>query len=116
MKVKSESEVTQLWQTPSDPMDCSPPGSSFHRVFQARVLEWGASAFSIYLFISLFVFIFDCAGLSLVAVHEFLIAVASLLVEHRLIQFKDSVFMVHRLSCPVACGIFPDQRWNVWTL
>ena len=80
------------------------------------MLEWGAIAFSIYLFISLFVFIFDRAGLSLVAVHGFLIAVASLLVEHRLIQFKDSVFMVHRLSCPVARGIFPDQRWNVWTL
>ena len=80
------------------------------------MLEWGAIAFSIYLFISLFVFIFDCAGLSLVAVHGFLIAVASLLVEHRLIQFKDSVVMVHGLSCPVACGIFPDQRWNVWTL
>ena len=45
-KVKSESEVTQLCQTLSDPMDCSPPGSSVHRIFQARVLEWGAIAFS----------------------------------------------------------------------
>ena len=42
MKVKSESEVTQLCPTLSDPMDCSPPGSSVHRIFQARVLEWGA--------------------------------------------------------------------------
>ena len=46
MKVKSESEVTQLRQTLRDPMDCSPPGSSAHGIFQARVLEWGAIAFS----------------------------------------------------------------------
>ena len=42
MKVKSESEVTQLCPTLSDPMDCSLPGSSAHGIFQARVLEWGA--------------------------------------------------------------------------
>ena len=46
MKVKSESEVAQSCLTPSDPMDCSPPGSSVHGIFQARVLEWGAIAFS----------------------------------------------------------------------
>ena len=46
MKVKSESEVAQSCQTPSDPMDCSPPGSSIHGIFQARALEWGAIAFS----------------------------------------------------------------------
>ena len=46
MKVKSESEVTQSCLTLSDPMDCSPPGSSVHGIFQARVLEWGATAFS----------------------------------------------------------------------
>ena len=46
MKVKSESEVTQLCLTLSDPMDCSPPGSSIHGILQARVLEWGAIAFS----------------------------------------------------------------------
>ena len=45
MKVKSESEVAQLCPTLSDPMDCSPPGSSVHVIFQARVLEWGAIAF-----------------------------------------------------------------------
>ena len=45
-KVKSESEVTQLCPTLHDPMDCSPPGSSIHGIFQARVLEWGAIAFS----------------------------------------------------------------------
>ena len=45
-KVKSESEVAQSCLTLSDPMDCSPPGSSVHGIFQARVLEWGAIAFS----------------------------------------------------------------------
>ena len=46
MKVKSESEVTQSCPTLSNPMDCSPPGSSIHGIFQPRVLEWGAIAFS----------------------------------------------------------------------
>ena len=46
MKVKSEREVTQSCPTLSDPMDCSPPGSSVHGIFQARVLEWGTIAFS----------------------------------------------------------------------
>ena len=45
-KVKSESEVAQSCPTPSDPMDCSLPGSSVHGTLQARVLEWGAIAFS----------------------------------------------------------------------
>ena len=43
---ESESEVAQLCATLHDPMDCSPPGSSVHGIFQARVLEWGAIAFS----------------------------------------------------------------------
>ena len=46
MKVKSESEVAQSCPTLSDPMDCSLPGSSVHGIFQARVLKWGAIAFS----------------------------------------------------------------------
>ena len=46
MKVKSESEVSQSCPTLSDPMDRSLPGSSVHGIFQARVLEWGAIAFS----------------------------------------------------------------------
>ena len=46
MKVESENEVTQSCPTLSDPMDCSLPGSSIHGIFQARVLEWGAIAFS----------------------------------------------------------------------
>ena len=46
MKVKSESEITQSCPTLCDPMDCSLPGFSVHGIFQARVLEWGAIAFS----------------------------------------------------------------------
>ena len=47
MKVKSESEVAESCLTLSDPMDCSPPVSSVHGIFQARVLEWGAITFSL---------------------------------------------------------------------
>ena len=47
MKVKSESEVSQLCPTLRDPMNCSLPGSSVPGIFQARVLEWGAIAFSL---------------------------------------------------------------------
>ena len=46
MEVKSQSEVVQSCPTLSDPMDCSLPGSSIHGILQARVLEWGAIAFS----------------------------------------------------------------------
>ena len=49
MKGKSESEVAQSCRTLSDPMDCSLPGSSIHGIFQARVLEWGANAFFVFL-------------------------------------------------------------------
>ena len=44
--MKSEKEVAQSCLTLSDPMDCSPPGSSIHGIFQARVLEWGAKSSS----------------------------------------------------------------------
>ena len=46
MEVRSENEVAQSCSTLHDPMDCSFPGSSIHGIFQARVLEWGAIAFS----------------------------------------------------------------------
>ena len=46
MKVKSESEVAQSCLALREPMDCSLPGSSAHGIFQARILEWGAIAFS----------------------------------------------------------------------
>ena len=50
MKVKIETEVTQSCSTPSDPMDCSLPGSSVHGIFQARVLKWVAIAFSSFMY------------------------------------------------------------------
>ena len=53
MKVKSESEVDQPCLTLRDPMDCSPPGSSAHGIFQPRVLEWGAITFSDFFFFPL---------------------------------------------------------------
>ena len=54
MKVKSESEVAQSYLTLGDSMDCSPPGPSIHGIFQARVLEWGAIAFSdIYIYFTI---------------------------------------------------------------
>ena len=58
-KVKSESEVTQSCPTLSNPMDCSLPGSPIHGIFQARVLEWGAIAFStgVYLHILCFLLV-----------------------------------------------------------
>ena len=59
MKVKSESEVAQSCRTLSDPIDCSPPASSIHGIFQARVLEWGAIAFSIELYIFFKLYFFD---------------------------------------------------------
>ena len=52
MKVKSEREVAQSCPTPSDPMDCSPPGSSAHGIFQARVLEWILAASKFLLLLS----------------------------------------------------------------
>ena len=61
MKVKSESEVAQSCLTLCDPMDWSLPGSSVHGIFQARVLEWGAIAFSGLVFETLYFFKFELA-------------------------------------------------------
>ena len=59
MKVKSEREVAQSCLTLSDPMDCGPPGSSIHGIFQARVLEWGAIAFSD-IYVCIYIYIQIC--------------------------------------------------------
>ena len=69
MKVKSEREVAQTCPTLSDPMDCSPPGSSVHGLFQAKVLEWVAIAFSEIPPYSLFIYLF-WLGRVLVASYE----------------------------------------------
>ena len=63
MKVERESEVAQSCLTLSDPMDYSLPGSSVHGIFQARVLEWGAIAFSkksVYFCFICYAKAFDC--------------------------------------------------------
>ena len=93
VKVKSESEVTQSCPTLSDPMDCSPLGSSVHGILQARVLEWGAIAFTSEIRFQHMLFFLTAHGLSqvalsrgysLVVVPRLLIAIASLVVEHGL--------------------------------
>ena len=72
MKVKSESEVAQWYLTLSDPMDCSLPGSSVHGIFHARVLKWGAIAFSDnrYLINSNFTLIYYCIASLVKAVFQ----------------------------------------------
>ena len=62
-EVKSESEVAQSCPTLSNAMDCSPPGSSIHGIFQARVLEWGAIAFSAWVYYLSFFLIYLAKGL-----------------------------------------------------
>ena len=64
MKVKSEREVAQSCLTLSDPMDYSLPGSSIHGIFQARVLEWGAIAFSWNTYKCIYYYTYICAVLS----------------------------------------------------
>ena len=59
-KVKSESEVAQSCPTLRDSMGCSLPGSSVHGIFQARVLEWGATAFSAGMVLVAFFFLSIC--------------------------------------------------------
>ena len=78
MKVKSESEVAQLCPTLSDPMDCSPPGSSIHGIFQARVLEWGAIELDltklifVYIYVCVYVFLYMCVFMYFyICVHVF---------------------------------------------
>ena len=56
--MKSEREAAQLCPTPSDPMDCSLLGSSIHGIFQARVTEWVAIAFSKYIINSVLIIIY----------------------------------------------------------
>ena len=64
IKMKSEREVAQSCPTPSDPMDCSLPGSSIHGIFQARVLEWGAIAFCQRIYYLYFLLSFIISGLT----------------------------------------------------
>ena len=89
MKVKSESEVSQSCLTLSDPMDCSPPGSSDHGIFQARVLDWGAIAFSD-LFTKAHLFTFHLKQLSVLHTMPYIVEMF-LLKEY--IQFHSYTFI-----------------------
>ena len=99
MKVKRESEVAQSCLTLSDPMDCSLPGSSIHGIFQARVLEWGAIAFSNCGKRGLFSSCsaqasyyggFSCCGAGF-------------------LELVASVVVAHKLNCSSAYAVFPSQ-------
>ena len=68
-KVKSESEVAQSCPTLSDPMHCSLPGSSIYGICQARVLEWGAIAFSVYVYFTIFNYSTCLSSLAVFRVH-----------------------------------------------
>ena len=87
--MKSESEVAQSCPTLSDPMDCSPPGSSIHGIFQARVLEWGAIAFSIDRFRRLL--IIDSVSLKIIELPRFSILY---LYMSLVVSFKDLVHYI----------------------
>ena len=97
-KVKRESEVAQPCPTLSDPMDHSPPGSSIHGIFQARVLEWGAIAFSEGQPIS-------CINnMALNAVQVFFSPTLKL--EHRLCSMKSPVQLI------LCRAIFRRRQWH----
>ena len=84
MKGKSESEVAQSCPTLRDPMVCSLPGSTVHGIFQARVLEWGAIAFSIYTLPSTFFKNVQCFDFS------FIVSIKNAIVQSHLSQLLFS--------------------------
>ena len=100
IEVKSESEVTQSCPTLRDPMDCSPPGSSVHRIFQARVLEWVAIAFSEWRDDSYFIPWFLCK-----------------VIEHLIWKPRCTAKKVSN-KCPNASCYIPyvKKKKNVWSL
>ena len=113
MKVKSESEVPQSCPTLCDPMDCSPPSSSVHGILQARVLEWGAIAFSdlspkVHSFLNQFLY---CLTFSLKN-KRWKILMAMNRVKHNklfsilknsLIHFSQQIFIEHLLCQHILC-------------
>ena len=126
MKVKSESEVTQSCRTLCDPMDCRLPGSCIHGIFQARVLEWGAIAFSEQPY-SMLLFNFGCTGSSMLrrlfssCSQRLLLSSCGARASHwvaslvwaQALGHTGSVVEAHGLSSPMTCGIFLDQGTNL---
>ena len=108
MKVKSESEVTQLCLTCSNPMNCSLPGSSIHGIFQARVLEWGAIAFSDFVYGDLLFSVSSVAQLCPTLCNPMNRSTPGLPVFHQLLEFTqthvhpvgDAIQPSHPLSSP----------------
>ena len=105
MKVKSESEVTQSCPTLSDPMDCSLPGSSVHGIFQERVLEWGAIAFSVSNMSSLYIFEINSlsvASFAIVFSHSegclFTLLIVSFTVQKRSSLIRSHLFIFVSIS------------------
>ena len=86
MKVKSESEVAQSCSTLSDPMDFSLPGSSIHGIFQARVLEWGAIAFSIWKNNEYLIFLLDICRYIIIVINTIIFTIRSWSMSVLLIQ------------------------------
>ena len=108
-KVKSESEVAQSCPTLSDPMDCSPPGSSIHGIFQARVLEWGAIAFS-----QLYLLVFQnyplCPGSFYC--YYFCLGALGLSCSAGTFQLRRVGSGARGRCCSTACGISLPQPWT----
>ena len=107
MKVKSESEVAQSCLTLSDPMDCSPPGSSIHGIFQARVLEWGAIAFS-ELFYLVFIYFFSLSWIicqqDLLPLDTYLLTISSKHITYVFCLFRVMYYLLPQIQWDLSLG------------
>ena len=100
-RVKSESEVTESCLTLSDPMNCGPPGSSVHGIFQARVLEWGAIAFSKVLLSlpQIYPFILFLLTMPYIRTSSTLTRMISLLIDLTAFRFYSPIFLITNRMC-----------------
>ena len=122
-----ESEVNQSCPTLCDPMDCRLPGSSIPGIFQARVMEWGAIAFSEQPYSMLLLFNFGCTGSSMLCrlfsscSQQRLLSSCGARASHwvaslvwvQALGHTGSVVVAHGLSSAMTCGIFLDQGTNL---